>query len=670
METGLEKIRKLKDLYYTERDNLSDDFFAPCLNFFQKYDRAAGYFSSSALRHWAANITRLTKDENVSIRLLISPKISEADYKAFRDAVSEEKRKEILAEGGTRFLAEAILWESGEVQPTEKEFGKILAWLIAQERLEVRFAFSLSGGAEAGIFHKKIGIFTFPWGDKVAFTGSANETRSGHSVNSESIDVYRSWDFRDENRIAGKLDEFSASWDPNPDKLFVLKLSESVLEKVRSYSQGNPPDFFSLKKLMPRNVPSQGESPLSELWPNQAKAFKQFLAKKNGVLEMATGTGKTRTAIAILSHLYQDREIESIVVTMAGNDLLAQWESDLRKRLTSKLGLTLLTTLGGKSGEEHFIMNPRGKVLLCPRGKLLKVLEEFRRNSPEIAIAIVHDEVHDLGSPANVKGLEGHKEFFEYRLGLSATPEREYDDSGNDFIEQEVGPILFRYTVESAIKDGILCPFDYFPISYQLTSEDRSDLKKVYARESAAAAEGNPWPRERRWMELSRVYKRAREKPSAFASFLKDHEEGEFLKSTIIFVEDKEFGERIYDTLIRYTHLYSQYFDSDDSSVLKRFAIGELDCLVTCHKISQGIDVPSLGNVVLFSSQKSRRETIQRLGRCLRSDPSNPGKIARVVDFVFTDSSGYPLDDSIDSDRVDWLTQLSKVRPVSDDHHS
>lgn len=670
METGLEKIRKLKDLYYTERDNLSDDFFAPCLNFFQKYDRAAGYFSSSALRHWAANITRLTKDENVFIRLLISPKISEADYEAFRDAVSEEKRNDILAEGGTRFLAEAILWESGEVEPTEKEFGKILAWLIAQERLEVRFAFSLSEGEEAGIFHKKIGIFTFPWGDKIAFTGSANETRSGHSVNSESIDVYRSWDFRDDDRIQGKLEEFSASWDPNPEKLLVLKLTEPVLEKVRDYSQGNPPNFSTLKKLIPRKGSSQSGSPVSELWPNQAKAFKQFLTKKNGVLEMATGTGKTRTAIAILSELYKEREIESIVVTMAGNDLLAQWESDLRKRLTSKLGLTLLATLGGKSGEEHFIMNPRGKILLCSRGKLVKVIEDFRRSNPSSPMAIVHDEVHDLGSPANVRDLSGHKEFFKYRLGLSATPEREYDDSGNEFIEKEVGPILFRYTVESAIKDGILCPFDYFPIPYQLTSEDRSDLKKVYARESAAAAEGNPWPRERRWMELSRVYKKAREKPSAFAAFLKAHEEDEFLNSTIIFVEDKEFGERLYDTLIRYTHLYSQYFDSDGSNVLKRFAKGELDCLVTCHKISQGIDVPSLQNVVLFSSQKSRRETIQRLGRCLRSDPDNSGKVARVVDFVLTDPSGNPLDDGIDSDRVNWLTQLSKVRPVSGDHHS
>ena len=666
MEIEKEEIRGLKTLYFTERDNLSDDFFAPCLNSFQTYDRAAGYFSSSALRHWAANVIRLTSDENASIRLLISPKISDEDYESFRDAVSEEKKQEILADGGDRFLADAILWKTGEVEPTEKEYGKILAWLIAKDRLKVKFAFSLLGGKEAGIFHKKIGIFTFPWGDTVAFTGSANETRSGHSVNSESIDVYRSWDTRDEERIQGKIGEFSDSWNPDPSKLLVLELSESVLEKVRDYSQGNPPNFSSLKNLQTGSTPPQADSPLLDLWPNQAKAFKMFLASKSGVLEMATGTGKTRTAIAILSHLYYKREIESIVVTMAGNDLLSQWEGDLRKRLTSKLGLTLLTTMGGKNGEEHFVMNPRGKVLLCSRAKLAKVIEVFRRIDPGIPIAIVHDEVHDLGSPANVRELQGHKDFFAFRLGLSATPERAYDDTGNQFVEREVGPVLYRYTLESAIEDGILCPFDYFCIPYQLTFDDRSDLKNVYARRSVAAASGNPWSDERLWMELSRVYKKAREKPSAFTSFIKDHEDKAFLESTIIFVEDKEFGERLYDILIRYTNRYSQYFDSDDSSVLKRFARGDLDCLVTCHKISQGIDVPSLRNVVLFSSSKSRRETIQRLGRCLRSDPGNPQKIASVIDFVLTDQAGSPVAESIDTDRVEWLTRLAKVRRKSD----
>jgi superfamily II DNA or RNA helicase len=665
METSKEQIRSLKTLYFTERDNLSDDFFAPCLNSFLSYDRAAGYFSSSALRHWAANVIRLTNDESASIRLLISPKISNEDYDAFRDAISEEKKREILADGGDQFLAKAILWETGEVEPKEKEFGKILAWLIAKAKLEVQFAFNLSEGSEAGIFHKKIGIFTFPWGDMVAFTGSANETHSGHSVNSESIDVYRSWDPHDKERIQGKIEEFSASWNPDPSKLLVLKLSEPVLDIIRNYSHDNPPNISFLKKLRTTAVPPQTGFPLSDLWPNQAKAFETFLASKCGVLEMATGTGKTRTAIAILSHLYCKREIEAVVVTMTGNDLLTQWEGDLRTSLTSKLGLTLLTTLGGKSGEEHFVMNPRGKVLLCSRAKLAKVIEVFRRLDPGIPIAIVHDEVHDLGSPANVRDLQGHKNFFAFRLGLSATPERAYDDTGNQFVESEVGPVLYSYTLETAIEDGILCPLDYFCIPYRLTLDDRSDVKNVYARRSAAAASGNPWTDERLWMELSRVYKKAREKPSAFASFIKNHEDMAFLESTIVFVEDKEFGERLYDTLIRHTNRYSQYFDSDDSSVLKRFARGDLDCLVTCHKISQGIDVPSLRNVVLFSSSKSRRETIQRLGRCLRSDPGNPQKIASVIDFVVTDQAGSPVADSIDTDRVEWLTRLAKVRRKS-----
>jgi len=90
---------------------------------------------------------------------------------------------------------------------------------------------------------------------------------------------------------------------------------------------------------------------------------------------------------------------------------------------------------------------------------------------------------------------------------------------------------------------------------------------------------------------------------------------------------------------------------------LKRFANGDLECLVTCHKVSEGIDIKSLENVVLFSSAKARLETIQRIGRCLRIDPDNPNKTATVVDFIRSDERK-----SYDEERAEWLTNLSKIK--------
>jgi superfamily II DNA or RNA helicase len=95
------------------------------------------------------------------------------------------------------------------------------------------------------------------------------------------------------------------------------------------------------------------------------------------------------------------------------------------------------------------------------------------------------------------------------------------------------------------------------------------------------------------------------------------------------------------------------------------FAQGKISCLVTCHRISQGIDIQSLRSVVLFSSARSKLETVQRMGRCLRRDPTNPSKRAVVVDFVrVQDEDTEEL--NTDQLRKQWLTSLSKIRAEAD----
>jgi superfamily II DNA or RNA helicase len=606
-------------------------------------------------------MTHLLTTPTAQIRLLISPQLPQKDWEALRSSIDPDARRKLLERNADEFVARALLWtEEGNI--TERDCADLLAWLIATERLTIRFAWNMSAGAELGIFHKKIGIFTFPWGDTVAFTGSANESWSGHTINSESVDVYRSWDDRDVERIQEKTEEFSACWQPVSSKLKVLALSEDSLQKIKTYSKKHPvgTSFEGIKPQV---------DDVSGLWEHQRKAFKAFKKAKAGVLEMATGTGKTRTSLAILSSLFRDSSIDSAVITMGGNDLLAQWEKDIRTTLTTSFGLALCKSFGNFRDEQAFLLNPTRKILLCSRDNLQSVVKQMGKRKPKIKMAIVHDEVHDLGSLGNRQRLVGHKEFFLYRLGLSATPERDYDELGNSFIESEIGKVIYEYPLEEAIQDGILCPFDYHPLPYALTQEDKQDLAGVYARKAAAAAAGEHWPEEKLWMELSVVYKKARSKLPALEDFLKNHRQLDFLKSTIIFVQDKEFGAQVCEILIRHTHLYSVYFDVDSPAILSRLANGDLDCLITCHKLSQGIDIPSLTNIGLISSQRGKRETIQRLGRSLRIDPSNRNKIARVLDFYLVDEEGAFVEDSIDANRFTWLTDLSRLRKKPDPSH-
>ena len=64
---------------------------------------------------------------------------------------------------------------------------------------------------------------------------------------------------------------------------------------------------------------------------------------------------------------------------------------------------------------------------------------------------------------------------------MSATPEREYDEEGNRFIQNEVGPVIFRFTLEDAIRRGILCEFSYMALNYELTDEEKRKKRNIIA---------------------------------------------------------------------------------------------------------------------------------------------------------------------------------------------
>src|SRR5690606_24384458 len=109
--------------------------------------------------------------------------------------------------------------------------------------------------------------------------------------------------------------------------------------------------------------------------------------------------------------------------------------------------------------------------------------------------------------------------------------------------------------------------------------------------------------------------------------------------------------------------VFHTYFSEDDSNVLSRFSKGEIECLLTCHRLSEGIDIQSLQNVILLSSSRAKLETIQRIGRCLRIDPRNPEKIANVVDFIRSDDKENNGHMNTDEERQAFLQHLSTIRP-------
>jgi superfamily II DNA or RNA helicase len=621
---------QLLDEYRTGAVDVVRGLYEPGLHQSTEYLRAVGFFSSSALEALGAPLGAFVAGGG-RMRLVTSVRLSATDTAAIEAGLSRQQAVE------DRLVAEIA---AGLRAPLGKG-AFLLTSLLAAGRLEIQVAVPLDG---AGIYHEKLGIFVDSVGDFVAFCGSSNESRQAFEGNYECIDVYRSWS--DGARASAKRSHFEALWRGTAPGVVTLTFPEAARRAL-------------LQRHVEEAERRERKPAFAGLWTHQRDAVQEFLTKKRGVLEMATGTGKTRTALAIAAHLLETGQVDTLVVAADGNDLLDQWYNQLLS-LGRQMGgnFPILRHHASHRERDHFLLRPKHSAFLASRESLAPALRRLSRGQLARTL-LVHDEVHRLGSPGNRAALAGLSEAIPFRLGLSATPDREYDVDGNSFIEAHVGPVIKRFELSDAIRNGVLTAFDYHPIDYVPSEEDRARLQEVYRRAAAKKAAGDPMTQEQIWTALAMVHKTSLAKIPPMSAFLAAN--AHLLRRAIVFVETREYGEKILELIHRYRHDFHTYYAEDDVGNLERFANGEIECLITCHRLSEGIDIRSIETVFLLSSARARLETIQRIGRCLRIDPENPRKRAHVIDFLRVGES--VREDNADEARRAWLTSLSLVQP-------
>jgi len=627
----------------TSTHKLLDSFYIPALSRSVSYDRGVGYFTSNWLKLAAAGLAGLAANGGKA-RIIASPMLDREDCTALTEGAQAQDDPKLhtalhrTLDDLKRDLAHDTL--------------SAMAWMVADGLLEFKIA--VPTGDLDGDFHDKFGIFRDAENNAVAFHGSPNDSAKAFR-NYESISVYYSWvDGREIQRVQNEQSRFDLIWNNGDVNLRAYELPDAVKRNLIEFTA------HSERPYAPPTGTGVAGAGDGARWQHQKDAVSAFLKAKHGILEMATGTGKTRTALTIIEELHERSLIDTVVVAAYGTDLLDQWGKELLRRVS-------IPTF--KSYERHreaqsFLNDPHGAILLTSRQTLAEVLPKLRPSAYAKALLIC-DEVHGMGSPALVAALKGRLSAFAFTLGLSATPDREYDADGNHFIDDEIGPVIYRFGLEQAIQEGILCEFDYIELLYQFSDEDRAEIRLAIRRYHAKDRAGESPPIESLYQDIARIRKLSKEKVSPFRSYAANHPE--LLKRCLIFVETAEYGLLVQQILMDMRVDFHTYYGDDDRTNLVKFARGDLDCLITCHRISEGIDIQSVNNIVLFASARARLETVQRLGRCLRIDPNNPDKRATVVDFISverTDDTDVTAKPELDADeeRRDWFRHLASTK--------
>ena len=630
---------KVKPCLDTSEYDLIDELYLPCLKWADRFDRGVGFFTTGWITY---NVTGLSDfaSRGGKMRLITSPILSNEDT----DAI-------INSEGnnGEAFKRlEAALFDNVRVLEAEMkaDVSNAFSWMIYDGIIDLRFAIPCEK-LEDGDFHDKFGIF-YKGEDRISFSGSINDSKHGYQ-NYESIKVFKTWAGTGEY-VESDINRFEKIWNSKDKNLRIFTVPTAVKERI-----------FQLRTS---NRPYKKHDSASNRWVHQDMAVEKFIEKEHGILAMATGTGKTVTAIKITNRLFDESKIRRVVITMYGNDLLDQWSKQMRESFKNK---QIHYHYGSHKRMNDFIMHPDEAILLVSRDsnnltKLLNLLDKAPGNYKDDTL-FIFDEVHGAGSQSFVENLTGKLSPYKYRLGLSATPEREYDDVGNEFLLNEIGEIIFEFNLEDAIKKGILCEFNYIPLPYELTEAEKHKKKKIIAAFNAKKESGVPYDEKEMFTQLSLVNKTAINKIEEFEVLISKRPE--LLDKCIIFVQTMEYGKQLQEVLIKYTDKYHTYYADDEKINLENFAEGKINCLLTCKKVSEGIDISSVTNIFIFASDRSKLVTTQRIGRALRLDKNNPEKKANVIDFILEDIG--ENDNNSDQERKEWLTKLSETRRCEDE---
>lgn len=599
----------LKFKYRLNKDKLNIDFYEKCLNVSSKYDRAVGYFTSSSLLALGQGLKNFTKN-NGKIRIVANPLLSEEDYNAI---LRGEKAKENIIEKA--LLRELSFCEDKSLK--NNEFST-LSYLISEGILEIKIAFS----KDNSLYHEKFGIFYDAYGNKVSFSGSANETLNGLTSNFEKIDVY--FGENELFRINDMVDDFENLWNNTTENLTIIDVPNIILSKIVNLNKNSN----YKKEVKPREY--------------QLEAIKSFKDNQwKGIFEMATGTGKTITSLLITKEYKKEKSRMFLIILVPFTHLVEQWISNCRL-----LGYKqILKCYGNKSS---WIRKLENKIRDFNIGiSDLEVIITTYKSASSIEFNdlisciknnsfIIGDECHYFG----IKSLTNNKfENINARLGLSATPDRWWDETGTDNLRRYFGKTVYEYGMGKAIENEILTEYKYNPVVCDLNESEMLRYEKITRQVQKLMLKEKKTYQEKEDIEKlnrkrSLILAKAKSKINILIELLKK-EDIKNLKHTLVYCAPGDIDnitKLISDLGIRVYRFDSKVKNNQRSKLLERFNQGDIQILIAMKCLDEGVDIPATKKAFFLASTSNPREFIQRRGRILRKSPNK--NLAIIYDFI------------------------------------
>ena len=639
--------------YKTYKNDIIKEFYTPVLKEAVLYQRAVGFFSSTALIDLTKGISGMIRNGG-KIQFIVSPILSQEDIDAINKGYEKKK-----------IIGEALMREFKEPENYfQEERLNWLAYLIEEGFLEIKVAFT-PPHKEMGMYHEKVGIVTDEFGNKIVFTGSLNETINAFHNNYESIVVFNSWEQSKEYADEMQHD-FEVLWNDEDNDLEIIEFPEVVKEKfkvMRKHSLNleiDDAEEVNNKPAIKKGIPHIPDGFVLRKY--QTEAIEEWRNKGyHGIFDMATGTGKTYTGLGAVVRLFEEKKRLGIIIVCPYQHLVEQWVEDIELfNMKPIVGYSASKQKNWKRRLEDDVLDFSLGIIdtFCFVTTNATYSSKFVSDlmvklGPDTLLLV--DEAHNFGSQSLRSKLYSN---IDYRLALSATLDRHGDEDGTAALKDYFGDKCIEYDLSRAISEKKLTPYYYYPIVVYLDDEEMEKYKEISylaSKECHKDKRGKLNITEkgkRLLLQRARIVAGAKSKLDALRELMKEYkndthmlvycgatrvqsfdtdtsemdEEGERQIVAVSKILGNEFGMKV-------THFTANESAEERELIKQRFTIADpYQAIVAIKCLDEGVNIPSIKTAFILASTTNPKEYIQRRGRVLRLAKDKP--YAVIYDFV------------------------------------